>query len=116
MSGPESTRGGDAFDDERAQTTAHLARRLGRERDRHDAARRVRAGVHAVRDRLGQVDQVGQRLGGLALPPGGRGRLGVGLCRDVRRDGHGHGQRLVQRAAALGYDVTKLEFPEQPRR
>ena len=24
--------------------------------------------------------------------------------------------RLVQRAAALGYDVSKLEFPEQPKR
>ena len=25
-------------------------------------------------------------------------------------------KRLVARAAQLGYDVTKLEFPEQPRR
>lgn len=25
-------------------------------------------------------------------------------------------KRLVARAAALGYDVSKLEFPEQPRR
>lgn len=30
--------------------------------------------------------------------------------------GMGQRKRLVARAAALGYDVSKLEFPEQPRR
>ncbi|RYE31473.1 MAG: lipocalin [Hyphomicrobiales bacterium] len=30
--------------------------------------------------------------------------------------GEAQRKRLVARAASLGYDVTKLEFPEQPRR
>lgn len=32
------------------------------------------------------------------------------------RIGESQRRRLVARAAALGYDVSKLEFPEQPRR